>query len=83
MKNLKLKLKENYIYLLSFIIPIILMGIIYAVIGIYPFGNKNIITSDMYLQYVAFLSRVKDILSGDAFCKGKLCSGSKPQPQCG
>lgn len=66
MKNLKLKLKENYIYLLSFIIPIILMGIIYAVIGIYPFGNKNIITSDMYLQYVAFLSRVKDILSGDA-----------------
>ncbi|WP_133014354.1 YfhO family protein [Clostridium cuniculi] len=66
MKNLKLKLKENYVYLLSFIIPIILMGIIYAVIGIYPFGNKNIITSDMYLQYVAFLSRVKDILSGDA-----------------
>ena len=66
MKNLKLKLKENYIYLLSFIIPIILMGIIYAVIGIYPFGNKNLITSDMYLQYVAFLGRVKDILSGDA-----------------
>ena len=59
MKSLKLKRKENYIYLLSFIIPIILMGIIYAVIGIYPFGNKNIITSDMYLQYVAFLSRVK------------------------
>ena len=66
MKNLKLKLKENYIYILSFIIPIILMGIIYAVIGIYPFGNKNLITSDMYLQYVAFLGRVKDILSGDA-----------------
>lgn len=66
MKSLKLKRKENYIYLLSFIIPIILMGIIYAVIGIYPFGNKNIIASDMYLQYVAFLSRVKDILSGDA-----------------
>lgn len=66
MKNLKLKLKENYIYLLSFIVPIILMGIIYAVIKIYPFGNKNLITSDMYLQYVAFLSRVKDILSGDA-----------------
>ena len=44
MKNLKLKLKENYIYLLSFIVPIILMGIIYAVIKIYPFGNKNLIT---------------------------------------
>ena len=66
MKSLKLKRKENYIYLLSFIIPIILMGTIYAVLGIYPFGNKNLITSDMYLQYVAFLSRIKDILSGDA-----------------
>ena len=42
------------------------MGIIYAVMGIYPFGNKNIITSDMYLLYVAFLSRIKDILLGDA-----------------
>ena len=66
MRNLKLKRKENYIYLLSFIIPIILMGTIYAVLGIYPFGNRNIITSDMYLQYVAFLARLKDILSGDA-----------------
>ena len=26
MKNLKLKLKENYIYILAFIIPVILMG---------------------------------------------------------
>ena len=59
MKNLKLKLKENYIYILSFIIPIILMGIIYAVIGIYPFGNKNIITSDMYLQYVGIFIKSK------------------------
>lgn len=66
MKSLKLKLKENYIYILSFIIPILLMVTVYIVLKIYPFGNRNIITSDMYLQYVAFLGRVKDILSGDA-----------------
>ena len=47
MKNLKLKLKENYIYILAFIIPVILMGTIYVVLKIYPFGNKTLITSDM------------------------------------
>lgn len=66
MKRLKLKYKEVYIYILSFIIPVILMSVIYALLGIYPVGNKTIINSDMYLQYVGFLARIKDILSGDA-----------------
>ena len=65
MKNLKLKLKENYIYILSFIIPIILMGIIYAVIGIYPFGNNCLLHMDLYHQYCPFFSELHDkIING-------------------
>ena len=48
----KLKFKENYIYIFSFIVPIMLMVVIYALIGIYPVGDKTIVNSDMYLQYV-------------------------------
>ena len=66
MKKLKLNLSISYIYILSFIIPIIIMISIYALIGIYPAGNKTILNSDSYLQYVAFLGRIKDIFKGDA-----------------
>ena len=66
MKKLKLKLKENYIYIFSFIVPIMLMVVIYALIGIYPTGDKTIVNSDMYLQYVGFLGHIKDVLKGEA-----------------
>lgn len=66
MGKLKTKLKQNYIYVLAFIIPIIIMTVIYMLLGIYPAGNKTILNSDSYLQYVAFLGRIKDILKGDA-----------------
>ena len=66
MKKLKLNLSISYIYILSFIIPIIIMMSIYALIGIYPAGNKTIVNSDMYLQYVGFLGHIKDVLKGEA-----------------
>lgn len=66
MKKLKLKLKENYIYIFSFIVPIMLMVVIYDLIGIYPTGDKTIVNSDMYLQYVGFLGHIKDVLKGEA-----------------
>lgn len=66
MKKLKLNLSISYIYILSFIIPIIVMISIYALIGIYPAGDKTIVNSDMYLQYVGFLGHIKDVLKGEA-----------------
>ncbi|WP_195951787.1 YfhO family protein [Clostridium saudiense] len=62
----KLKFKENYIYIFSFIVPIMLMVVVYALIGIYPVGDKTIVNSDMYLQYVGFLGHIKDVLKGEA-----------------
>ena len=38
------------------------MVVIYALIGIYPVGDKTIVNSDMYLQYVGFLGHIKDVL---------------------
>ena len=59
MKNKKL-LK----YFLAFIIPCLLMLVIYACVGIYPFGKKSLLTVDMAGQYVAFFNAYKNIFTG-------------------
>jgi len=41
---------------LSFLLPVFLMAIAFAMIGIHPIGNKSILLVDGKLQYVAFFS---------------------------
>lgn len=52
-------------YLLAFLIPALLMILIYACVGIYPFGNKSLLTVDMAGQYVSFFNALKNIFNGD------------------
>lgn len=52
-------------YLLAFLIPVLLMVLIYACVGIYPFGNKSLLTVDMAGQYVSFFNALKNIFTGD------------------
>lgn len=56
-----MKQKKNY--LLAFIIPTILMTILYISVGVIG-GNKNILTVDLANQYVEFFGALKNILSG-------------------
>ena len=57
------KNKKTIYYLLSFIIPASLITIIYACAGIYPFGQKSLLTVDLAGQYVAFFNAYKNIFS--------------------
>lgn len=56
--------QKNLIYILSTIIPLILMLIIFIVREIYPFGDESFLHIDMYHQYFPFLTefyhKVKD-----------------------
>lgn len=52
-------------YLLAFLIPSLIMVLVYACVGIYPFGNKSLLTVDMAGQYVAFFNALKNIFTGD------------------
>lgn len=54
MKGFAKRLKN--VFLLSFIIPVILMLGIFIVRGIFPFGNNSFMFSDMYHQYIPFLT---------------------------
>lgn len=58
-----MKNKKILYYLLSFFIPALLITVIYACIGIYPFGKKSLLTVDLAGQYVAFFNAYKNIFT--------------------
>ena len=48
---------RNVLYLsLSFLLPVIIMGTVFAVKGVYPFGNRQILVVDFWHQYFPLLS---------------------------
>ena len=50
----------------AFLLPVLLMLIVYGLTGIYPLGaaDKNLLTIDMSHQYINFYSYLKEILTG-------------------
>ena len=46
---------NNQIYILAFIIPFMVMMVIFAIAKIYPFGDRSFLHIDMYHQYFPFL----------------------------
>lgn len=49
---------------LSFLLPVVIMMSIFIIKGIYPFGDRSFLFSDMYHQYLPFLTefvrKIKD-----------------------
>lgn len=60
-----MKNKKYINYALVFLIPILVMILVYASVGIYPFGKKSLLTVDLAGQYVAFFNSLKNIFTGD------------------
>lgn len=56
-------MKKKINYLLAFIIPIILMILLYMSVGVIG-GNKSILTVDLQDQYVEFFNALKNIFDG-------------------
>ena len=54
--------KKIFNYVLAFLIPCLLILLLYICVGIYPFGNKSILTVDMQDQYVEFFNAFKNII---------------------
>ena len=48
--------RQSAACLLSFLIPLAVMCGIFIINGVYPFGDESFMHSDMYHQYVPFLS---------------------------
>ena len=48
--------KKISLYLLPFILPVVMMMLIFIIRGIYPFGDESFLHVDMYHQYFPFLT---------------------------
>ncbi|MBD5452746.1 MAG: YfhO family protein [Lachnospiraceae bacterium] len=51
---------------ISFMLPVLLLLLIYMIWGQYPFGNKTLLIWDMDEQYAPFFAHLHNILHGDA-----------------
>ena len=60
-----MKNRKGINYVLVFLIPILVMMVLYTCIGVYPFGKKSLLTVDLAGQYVAFFNSLKNIFTGD------------------
>lgn len=56
------KLRNNIYFIISFLLPFLILGLVYISFGIYPLGDRTILISDMGGQYIDFYSKIYDIL---------------------
>ena len=57
---------KRSIYFLSAFFPMLIMLIVWAIIGLYPFGSRSLMSVDFGQQYVSFFGLLKNsVLSGD------------------
>lgn len=57
---------KKAIYFLSAFFPMLIMLIVWAIIGLYPFGSRSLMSVDFGQQYVSFFGLLKNsVLSGD------------------
>jgi uncharacterized membrane protein YfhO len=52
------------IYILAFILPIILMGMVFVLWGVYPFGGQSILMADQFTQYIQFYNHLFNVIFG-------------------
>ena len=52
-------------YILSFMIPVIILIISFGIIGYYPFGDKLVAIIDGYSQYPGLLSNFLNTIKGN------------------
>lgn len=58
--------ERQMVYVFSFLVPLIIMLVIFIIRGIYPFGDRSFLFSDMYHQYMPFFSEfMRKIKAGE------------------
>ena len=64
--NLARRADRSYA-VMAFLLPFLILSIGYATRGIFPFGDKHLLTVDLFHQYAPFLSELRSkLLSGDS-----------------
>ena len=65
MKQLKaLESNKKFIYLLCFLLPCLVMAVVYAAFRVFPFGDRTALVMDLNGQYADFFSYYHRVLTG-------------------
>lgn len=63
----EMKRRERQRSFFSFFLPFIILALSFAVQNVFPFGDRHILTVDLYHQYAPFLMELRDkLLSGES-----------------
>ena len=57
--------QTRWTYILSFMIPIVLMTVISLLLEMYPFGERTVLISDMNKQFNDYFAYFKTIITGE------------------
>ena len=55
---------ENKSHFIAFFVPAVILFTAFAVVGVYPFGEKSVLAVDFSTQYVYFFDYLRSVLSG-------------------
>ena len=57
------QIRENMPLILAFVLPVLVLIMVFAGNAIFPFGDNSFLRVDLYHQYAPFLSLMKQKLS--------------------
>ena len=57
-------IEKKYLYP-AFFLPVVIMLLVYACLGMFPIGDRTILILDMNGQYIYFFEQLRDVLSGN------------------
>ena len=66
MTNKATVLRRNLLHLMAFLLPAVVLIVMFRALGFYPFGEQSLLIMDMNGQYVHFFASLKDLVSGDS-----------------
>lgn len=66
MKKKNLLLRKYILHFLSFLLPSLILILVFSTFGFYPFGEKSVLIMDMNGQYIQFFSSLKSLVSGES-----------------
>ena len=55
---------KNKAYILSFLIPAVLLFVTYMIFGVYPIGERSVLALDLNAQYVYYYDYMYDVFAG-------------------
>ncbi len=65
-KGLGKKLYDKRYLYPSFLLPVVIMSIVYICLTIFPYGDRSILILDMNAQYIYFFEQLRDILTSSS-----------------